>query len=200
MKKLVLTLAAGLAALSMAEVQAQNQFQTMMQNAHPYIGAGANFADHEYKFPGASNPHGDDVEAGFKVFGGADFDPFWGFELGYTDFSKSDFAYTQSGVIPARGKVDGYGVYVAGKGRWPINPMFDIYGKLGVAYSHRKLESDVPLTTGQISHDTGLYAGVGLQWKLTPEWALVGEYERYGRSKRIGSSADVFTLAARYNF
>lgn len=200
MRKLVLMLAASTAMLGTAQAQAQNQFQNMMQTARPYLGVGANFADHEYKLPGASNVKGDDYEAGFKIFAGADFDPLWGAEIGYTDFSKSDFTYTQGGVIPGRGKVDGYGVYVAGKGRWPIQPMAEAYGKLGVAYSHRKLESNIPLTTNSVSRDIGLYAGVGLQWNIAPQWALVGEYERYGRSKRIGSSADVFTVAARFNF
>ena len=199
MKRTIIALAAGVVALATTQVQAQNQFQTMMQTAHPYIGLGANFADHEYKFPGASNVRGDDYEAGFKIFGGADFDPLWGAEIGYTDFSKSDFSYTQ-GFVPARGNVRGYGVYIAGKGRWPVHPMVDVYGKLGVAYSNRKLESNIPLTTARSSHDTGLYAGAGLQWNINPQLALVGEYERYGRSKRLGSSADVFSVAARFSF
>jgi OOP family OmpA-OmpF porin len=202
MKRTLIALVVGAAALATTQVQAQNQFQTMMQtvqNARPYIGLGANFADHEYKLPGARDVRGDDYEAGFKIFGGADFDPIWGAEIGYTDFSKSDFTYTQ-GFVPARGKVEGYGVYIAGKGRWPVYPMVDVFGKLGVAYSHRKLESNIPLTTNSISKDIGLYAGVGLQWNITPQWGLVGEYERYGRSKRIGSSADVFSVSARFNF
>lgn len=199
MKKLIVVLVTGASALAAGQVQAQNQFQALMQTARPYVGIGANFADHEYKLPGAGNVQGDDYEAGFKVFGGADFGPLWGAEIGYTDFAKSDFNYTQ-GFVPARGNVKGYGVYIAGKARWPVHPMADVYAKLGVAYSHREVESNIPLTTNRSSHDTGVYAGVGLQWNINPQWALVGEYERYGRSKRLGSSADVFTVAARYNF
>jgi OOP family OmpA-OmpF porin len=192
MKRFIIALVTGTAALATAQAQT-------MQSPRYYVGAGANFADHDYKLPGASNVRGDEYEAGYKLFGGADLHPLWGVEAGYTDFAKADFNYTQ-GFVPGHGTVDGYGVYFAGKARWPVLPMVDVYGKLGVAYSHRKLESNLPLTAAQNNDDTGVYAGAGLQWNITPQWALVGEYERYGRSKRIGSSADVWTVAARYNF
>jgi len=196
MKRLIIALLGGAAALATAQDRAQAQ---SLQQPRYYIGAGANFADHEYKLPGARDSHGDGVEAGAKVFGGADLDPLWGVEAGYADFPESDFRYTQ-GFVPGHGKVGGYGVYLAGKARWPVHPVVDVFGKLGVAYSHRKIDSDIPLTTGRIQRDIGLYAGLGLQWNLTQQWAVVGEYERYGRSKKIGSSADVWTVAARYNF
>jgi OOP family OmpA-OmpF porin len=179
-------------------VLAAAQAQTM-RFARYHIGLGANFAAHEYQIPGASNVRGDDAEAGFHVFGGADIDPRWGAEVGYANFSESDFGYTQ-GFLPARGTVSGYGVYVAAKRRWPIHRIVDVYAKLGIAYSHRKLESTLPLTTAPSNHDTGVYAGAGLQWNINRRIALVGEYERYGRSKRIGSSADVFTVSARFSF
>lgn len=200
MRNLLFALVAGTAALTAAQAQAQAQDA---QNFRPraYVGVGGAVADHDYSIRGISNVDSDGATVSAKVFGGYEFDPIWGAEIGYTDFSSSDFRFTQNG-IPGRGSSEGYGVYVAGKGRWPLNAIInqplEAFGKLGVAYSHRKLKSDIGPRFDD--DDTGVYAGVGLQWNVHPQWALTAEYERYGRSKHIGAQADVFSFGARYNF
>jgi opacity protein-like surface antigen len=197
MRNLVFALVATAAVAGAA--QAQNR-----QNAQfprPYIGAGVALADHDYKISSTTITDQDDYTASAKVFGGYEIDPMWGVEAGYTDFSGSDFSFTRNGV-PGRGSSEGYGVYIAGKGRYPLDAMVnqpvEAFGKLGVAYSHRELDSNSGLHFD--NHDTGVYAGVGLQWNFTPQWAATAEYERYGRSKTIGGAADVFSISARYNF
>lgn len=191
MKKLVVALALGAAAIGTAQAQGS-------QSPRPYFGLGAAFADHDYSIGGVGNLDHDDYKASIKVFGGVDYDPLWGLEAGYTDFRGSDFSYTINGV-PGRGSSDGYGIYLAGKGRWPLHPQAEVFGKLGLAYSHRNLDSN-PFVGIDDDNDTGIYAGVGLLWNLTPQWALTAEYERYGKSKDFGAKPDVWTVAARYSF
>ncbi|CAH0298029.1 hypothetical protein SRABI118_04295 [Massilia sp. Bi118] len=191
MKKFVLALIVGAAAFGTAHAQST-------QAPRGYVGIGAAFADHKYSLGGIGNVDHDDYKASVKVFGGVDLDPLWGVEAGYTDFRSSDFSYTIAGV-PGRGSSKGYGVYLAGKGHWPIHPQAEVFGKLGIAYSHRKLDSN-PFVGVDDDNDTGIYAGVGLQWNINPQWALIGEYERYGKSKDFGAKPDVWTLAARFNF
>jgi OOP family OmpA-OmpF porin len=191
MKKIALALVVGMAAFGTAE--AQN-----MQAPRGYLGLGAAFADHQYRLSGVSNIDHDGYKASVKVFGGADLDPVWGVEAGYTDFRSSDFSYTVASG-PGRGSSKGYGLYLAGKGRWPIQPQAEVFGKLGIAYSHRKLDTN-PFIGIDDDNDTGIYAGVGLQWNINPQWALTGEYERYGKKKNVGAKPDVWTVAARFNF
>lgn len=194
MRKLACALAAGMAALASAQAQ-----EPSLQSPRYYVGAGANFADHEYKLPGTFHLDGADYEAGARVYGGAELSPLWGVEIGYADFTKANFDYLQGGAA-GHGNTEGYGAYLAGKGRWPLHPRLEVFGKLGLAYSHRKVESNLPLPVARNNNDTGLYAGAGLQWNVAPQWAIVGEYERYGRSKNVGSSADVLSVSLRFSF
>jgi OOP family OmpA-OmpF porin len=191
MKKIALALVVGMAAFGTAQAQD-------MQAPRAYLGIGAAFADHQYRLGGVSNIDHDGYKASVKVFGGADLDPVWAVEAGYTDFRSSDFSYTVASG-PGRGSSKGYGLYLAGKGRWPIQPQAEVFGKLGIAYSHRKLDTN-PFIGIDDDNDTGIYAGVGLQWNINPQWALTGEYERYGKKKNFGAKPDVWTVAARFNF
>lgn len=196
MRKLVVALAGGLAVCAAAQAQTQTP---SMQAPHYYLGLGAATADHVIDVAGLSNVDPGDYRTSLKVFGGADFDPIWGVELGYTDFRGTDFSYTANGV-PGTGSTNGYAFYLAGKGRWPIHQQAEVFGKLGLAHSRREFDSSLPLGVDDSNNDTGIYAGVGLQWNINPQWALTAEYERYGKEKDIGAKADVWTVAARYNF
>jgi OOP family OmpA-OmpF porin len=193
MRKLVLALLAGAAAWTSAQAQTT---QTM-QLPRGYIGLGGATVDHDYRISGFTSVDRGGWDTSFKVFGGYEVDPIWGAEVGYTDFSKSDFHYVQNGA-PGSGNSDGYGVYIAGKGRYPLNDQFEAYGKLGIAYSHRSVSTTTAVKFDD--HDTGIYAGVGVQWNVYPQWSLLAEYERYGKSKDIGAKADVFSFGARYSF
>jgi OOP family OmpA-OmpF porin len=194
MRKLILAMVAGATALAATAQNANVQFP------RSYLGLGAATVDHDYSIAGASNIDADGYDTSYKVFGGYEWDPVWGVEAGYTDFRSSDFSFRQNSQNNqgSRGESDGYGVYVAAKGRLPLNEQFDAIGKLGVAYSHRETSTRTGLNIDD--NDTGIYAGVGLQWNLNPQWSITAEYERYGKSKDNGAKADVFTIAGRYNF
>jgi OOP family OmpA-OmpF porin len=193
MKKVMFALIAGAAFAGAA------QAQTVTTNDAPrsYIGVGAATASHDYSLSGVNVNDNGGSKTSAKVFGGYEFNNTWGVEAGYTDFRKSDFSYNAGGVA-GHGNSDGNAWYVAGKASVPINEQFSAFGKLGVERS----ESNFATNTGVSgsNNDTGVYAGVGVQYKLNQQVALTAEYERYGDKKAFGAKPDVWTVGARYSF
>jgi OOP family OmpA-OmpF porin len=194
MKKIVFALIAGAAFASAAQAQ-----DTTTTNApRGYIGLGVATADHAYSLGGTTNTGNDGYKASAKVFGGYEFDNRFGLEAGYTDFRKSDFSIKTAAGTTDQGSSDGHAVYVAGKASMPINDQFSAFGKLGVENTHSSYSTTAGM--GGSSSDTGVYAGVGVQYNLNQKVALTAEYERYGNKKDFGAKPDVWTVGARYNF
>jgi OOP family OmpA-OmpF porin len=174
MKKLIVALIAGAAAMTAA--QAQN-FTT--DQPHAYVGVGV---------ASAKNIQSDDYKAGGKLYGGYEFNRTWAAEAGYTDFGDHD---------AAGGTTKGHGTYIAAKATAPVNDQFAVYGKVGVQHSERKFDS---AALNLKDTDTGAYGALGVQYKLNQKVALTAEYERYGKEKDIGAKANVWTVGAHYNF
>lgn len=199
MKKLALAVLAGVCAFSVTEAQAQ-WYNQPLQPSRYYFGLAATSADTDFKVPGVSRSGSTDWETSWKAFAGVDYDPYVGAEIGYIDARTDDFEYTANGV---NGRVGsrGYNAYVAAKGRYvfPVLPQAEVYGKLGVEYSHRRLDAG-PFLQRTSDDNVGPYVAVGAQWNFNPQWAAVAEYERFGRSKNIGASADMLTVGLRFNF
>lgn len=191
MKKLIVALIAGAAAMTAA------QAQTAQTQPRAYVGVGVATADHEDSSGGIlNNVDSDGYKASGKVFAGYEFNQMWGVEAGYTDYRSSDFNYTSNGVAGS-GRTKGYGSYIAAKGTMPINDQWSAFAKLGVEHSERKLESPVLYRKDT---DNGAYGALGLQYNINQQVALTAEYERYGKSKDYGAKADAITIGARYSF
>ncbi|MBA5689922.1 porin family protein [Rugamonas apoptosis] len=192
MKKVILTLIASAATAGAAQAQTGAA-------GHPYIGVGVASADHNYAAGGmgGTNLISDGWKASAKIFGGYDFNRNLGVEVGYTDLRSSDFSYTRDGK-GINGYSNGYGAYVAGKYTMPVNEQFSAYGKLGLAYSKRKVETN----DGQRlnDHDTGAYAALGAEFKLNQNVSFVAEYERYGKTKDYGAKPNVVSVGVKYSF
>jgi opacity protein-like surface antigen len=199
MKKLVLAFTLTLGACAAGTAQAQWYNQPASPSRY-YAGLAASSGDTDFKVPGTARVGDTDWETSWKGFIGVDYDPFVGAELGYIDTRTDDFNYVANGV---NGRVGsrGYNIYLAGKGRYviPMYPQAEVFGKLGVEYSHRRLGAG-PFLAAASEDNVGPYVGVGAQWNFNPQWAVVAEYERFGRSKNIGASADLLTVGVRFNF
>jgi opacity protein-like surface antigen len=154
---------------------------------HAYVGIG---------LAGADNQTVDSWKAGGKIFAGYEIDQNWGIEAGYTRFGRTAFSSAQfDGTLSGSIKSDGS--YAAGKYTAPLSDKVSAYGKLGVSYSERTYNSNYG---AQGEHDTGVFAGAGLQYKLTENVSLIGEVERYGKKKTLGAKADIFTVGLKYGF
>ena len=172
MKKLLLALIATTAVAGAA------QAQTNAPRA--YVGVAA---------ATANNQTTDSYKTGGKIYGGYNVDQNWGVEAGYTDFGKENVG---------AGNVKGSGTYVAGKYTVPLVDRFSGYGKLGVSYNERKYSDGLGSQVN--NYDTGLYGGVGVEYKLNEKLAVNAEYERYGKDKAFGAKADVYTVGLKYGF
>jgi OOP family OmpA-OmpF porin len=194
MKKLAFALIAGAAFAGAAQAQALND------TPRGYVGLGAATASHDYSLSGAGlnvNDNGGSKTSA-KVFGGYEFNHNWGVEAGYTDFRNSSFNYRDAAGVAGNGNSDGHAFYVAGKASVPINEQFSAFGKLGVERSKASFNTSSGVSGS--SSDTGVYAGVGLQYNVNQNVAITAEYERYGDKKDFGAKPDVWTVGARYAF
>lgn len=194
MKKLVFALV--VSASGIAAVHAQTLPRDFPR---AFLGLGGAVTGTDYNIQGIDHVHRiDDDTTSIKVFGGYEFDPVWGIEAGYDNFASTKFKFTTDAMQPGTGDSNGYGVYFAGKGRYPINEQWEAYAKLGVAFSHRHTSTSAGMNFKE--DDTGVYAGAGLQWSFYPRWDFILEYERFGKNKPNGAKADVFSFGTRYSF
>jgi OOP family OmpA-OmpF porin len=184
MKHLMFALLAGVCAIGAAQAQTTS---TAANAPHAYAGIGV---------ASAENKVVDAWKADAKIFGGYQFDQNWGVEAGFTRFGRVGVTQPDFDGI-YHGRTKGSSSYIAGTYTMLLNERVAAFGKLGVSYSERSYVGNFG-ALGE--HDTGVYAGAGLQVKLTDSLALTGEYERYGKKKTLGAKSDVFTLGLKYGF
>lgn len=198
MKKLIVSLFASLSAIGAAQAQtaADTGATKLAAEARPqaYVGLGLGVV---------SDPTASGRRATAKIFGGYDFTPNWGVEAGLAGFRTSEFTaidYRQDGSYDwGQGKVKSYRAYLAGKYTMPVTERLSAVGKFGLSYSERKVSVSLPGWSFNDS-DTGLYAGLGAQYKLARNLDAVVEYERYGKRKNFGPKADVYSIGLKYGF
>lgn len=181
MKKLILALATTFAATGAAHAQSANQAPGA------YAGVGVSSVGKMLR---------DGHKAQAKVFGGYEFDQNWGVEAGVTNRSRESLELQVNGQ-PVSASARGYNSYVAGKYSMPINQQFSAYGKLGMSYHVAKYSSH-GLTHKE--DDTGLYAGLGVQYKINDKVALTAEYERSGKREGANDPNDAWSLGLKVGF
>lgn len=186
MKKLIVALIAGVAAMSAAQAQ------------QAYVGAAVTTSDTNYRIGGATDINAGGYKGSGKIFGGWELDQTWGVEAGYTDLRSSEGSYS---IGNTRGRVssDGSRTYLAGKASYPVNQQVSLYGKLGVGYSKIDVSTSTPNVAWEDSK-TEAYGALGAQYKLNQNVSLIAEYERYGKKKDFGAKADAWSIGARYAF
>lgn len=123
-------------------------------------------------------------DTSYKLYGGYQFTPNWGLELGYNNLgnkysSKIEFLGL-SASIPA--KVDNW--YLAGTGTLPLGSGFSLLGKLGIVRNNT-VGGDICLAgtcvSAGSSHRTQPLIGVGGAYDFTKNMAVRLEYEDYGK-------------------
>jgi OmpA-OmpF porin, OOP family len=142
MKKLLMA-----AAISAALVAGSASAQT-------YLGAGV----------GASKT--DSSETSWKLYGGFQFNPTWGLELGYTDLGHYRGSNIESWSL-------------AGTGTLPLGAGWSLIGKLGAAANRPRF--------GGGSNHTDLLAGVGVGYSMTKNLGLRLEYEDFGKLSNVNN-------------
>lgn len=128
----------------------------------------------------------DDKDTAFSIFGGYQVNTNFGVELGYTDLGKvtaSGFGVTAS--------IEAKGLELVGVGTYPINPQFDVYGKLGLF--RWDLDASASGPGGSISQSesgTDLTFGFGVKYNFTQNFGMRVQWQQY---KDIGNEATTGT-------
>jgi OOP family OmpA-OmpF porin len=143
---------------------------------------------------GSSRYKGDDVgglrtdrsDTGGKIYGGWEFTPNFGLELGYAQLGTF-------GSAAGDAEIDG--AFVDAVGKWPLGNDFSVLGRLGVF--NGKYEDPLGSERG-----TNLKVGAGVQYDFSPNVALRGEWERYRFDTNGDSRAntDLYSVGLNYTF
>ena len=145
----------------------------------------------------------DETDTGWKVYGGYQWTPNWGFELGYFDFGKATASATILGV-PATAHAEATGWQLVATGTLPITPQFDLFAKLGIHNSKVDVRASVPgVNVSASGSSTDLAWGLGAKWNYTRNVSMRIEYERFndvGDSNTGRSDVDLLSIGAMFRF
>jgi OmpA-OmpF porin, OOP family len=149
----------------------------------------------------------DDHDAGFKLFGAYQFNPYFSLEGGY--FDLGEFGYTAS-VLPAgmlTGNVELKGLNLDAVGMLPLTKKWSALARIGVNYA--KADSGysgngavIVTTPGAREKAANYKLGIGLQYAMTRALGLRAEAERYRVDDSSDNKGDVdlFSLGMIYRF
>ena len=137
----------------------------------------------------------DDTKSAYGVFGGYQVNKYLGAELGYTDLGE--FKASEPGIA-LTSKVKGF--ELLGVGTIPINPQFEVYGKVGVFFWDLKVSCEGTLcAVGSLSEKaTDLTYGLGAKFNFTKNVGARVQYQRYkdiGDDATLGGKTDVDVIS-----
>lgn len=137
--------------------------------AQMYVGAGV----------GAAKT--DSSETSTRIYGGFNFNPTWGVELGFTDLDRYRGADIESWSL-------------AGTARMPLSGSLNLFGKVGAT-------SNRPKFAGGSNH-SDMLLGIGLGYSLTRNVGLRLEYEDFGRlsTSSTGNNSNGSNLGFSVNY
>jgi OOP family OmpA-OmpF porin len=157
----------------------------------------------------ASSTTLNDTDTAWKLFGGYQFNTYYGFEGGYDRLGRFS-ANSASAGGSGSGTWDTNNVWtVAGTGTLPITDQFSVLAKLGLAYSTVAFNylAAGPAGTVGISQSTSRTQplfGLGVKYDFDQHVALRGEWEHFkdvGDSNTTGQSdINVWSTSILYRF
>jgi len=142
----------------------------------------------------------DKKDQGWKIYGGYQFTPHWGAEVGYLDFGKQRWGVAVGGAVQATAEAEATAWQFVGTGTLPIVPGFGIIGKLGL------YRSDIDVRGGGFSANgssTDYTLGVGGQWNWGRNLSMRVEWERFnngGNNTTGHSDFDMLSVSAMFRF
>lgn len=139
----------------------------------------------------------DGKDSGFKIFGGYQFNQHFGVELAYVDLGKAKYSGTFGALPVTGGSVDTTGLNVSAVGTVPLNPSFELLGKVGLF----AWEANAHDTTGGVpfsgaADDADVSFGVGLAYNISRNVSLRAEWERFKAVDNI----DLVSLGLAFKF
>jgi opacity protein-like surface antigen len=176
-----------------AQGNSSNSYSSMRTPGSGYIGLSVGRSDYSLgNGIGVWDSNQGDTSYGIHV--GNYFSPNFGVELGYIDFRS---------IARAGGRTKSDGVNLSLIGKMPLNPAFNLLGKLGTTYSRTEVSSDP--ASGVVAgseNGWGLSYGLGVEYVFSPQWSTVLQYESQkmkfagDRDERVGNTS----LAVRFAY
>lgn len=138
----------------------------------------------------------DDHDAGYKIFGGYQFNRYFAVEGGYFDLGKFGFAATTVPAGTLNGTIALKGVNLDLVARLPLTDKFSVFGRVGMNHAQAR---DNFSGTGAVvvtdptprKRDTNVKFGAGLQYDFTDALGMRAEIERYRINDAVGNKGDV---------
>lgn len=133
-----------------------------------------------------------------RIAGGYHFSPMLAAEVGYSKFGDStlDFGGSQATLAMSS-------FHVAAVGTYPLNPQFDLIGKLGLSSNSAKLTGTGALAgINSTDSKTDLLIGFGAQYNINEQASIRAQYESFGAmdSSSTPIKATAFSLGYVHNF
>jgi OOP family OmpA-OmpF porin len=149
----------------------------------------------------------DDRDAGYKLYGGYQFNRNFAIEGGYFDLGKFGFTATTVPAGTLNGSIKLRGFNLDAVGILPITEKFSALGRVGLNYAEAR---DHFSGTGAVTvsnpnpskRDTNYKYGLGVQYAFTESLAMRVEAERYRIDDAVGNKGDVdlISLGLLYRF
>jgi OmpA-OmpF porin, OOP family len=122
----------------------------------------------------------DGKDSGFKIFGGYQFNQHFGVELAYVDLGKASYSGMFLGAPVTGGSVDTTGLNFSVVGILPLNPSFELFGKIGFF----TWEAQARDTTGGVpfsgkAEDTDVSFGIGASYNINRNLSVRAEWEQF---------------------
>lgn len=153
------------------------------------------------------NPYNSGTTLSLKLSGGYDFNRTWGLEAGRSGqrFQGSLMVADVNGnsYIAVPTTIHNTSNYLAGKATLPVNDLFSIVTKMGVAVNRSKFsvkENADVYNLDSRSTKYGLYASIGMKYQLTDKVAISLDLERMGRRTSGRHNPEAASLNASYSF
>ncbi len=142
----------------------------------------------------------DDTDNAWKVYGGYQFHPNVGVEVGYIDFGK----FKGSGPATVSDNWKATGINVSAVGTLPLANQFSLFGKVGLmAWDVDDKFSVGPVSGSAKKKGTNLSLGIGAQYAFTKQLAGRVEYERFtnvGNDDTGKSDIDLLSIGVVFKF
>ena len=142
----------------------------------------------------------DNEDQGWKVYGGYQFTPHWGAEVGYHDFGRQRWGVAVGGAVQTIAERETTAWSLVGTGTFPVMPGLSLFGKLGL------YRSDTDVRAGGFSANgssTDYTWGLGGRFDFTRNISMRIEWERFNNtgSNTTGTSDfDMLSISAMFRF
>lgn len=179
-----------LAQASEAAAQGNDHSRLDQKMSGGYVGGSAGLSDYTLSCSGGLQCVDRDV--GFKIYGGSRINNIAGFELGYLDLGKVEFA---GGDATARGFNASLLFNAA------IGTASGVHAKVGTTYGWTHVSSLEPGAPKGREADFGLSYGLGATAGLSRNWQLRADWDRYKFEFAGGDRViNLYSVGLQYRF